>query len=244
MKCILILVLSISTLTQVFGQTCDLNGRVISDESDILLPKTSVSLINNKDTIHTITNYSGRYTFKNLKIGTYTLLVKNDQRYLFDSVVNISKPLTVFDIRMKTFKPHVFEKTTYYKFRYREIPTCYGRYEYIIKKDSLFLDQRKLTHCNEIKDQKRKVIKRKFSYAFKKSEQKTLDSLIKSNGSDLISSYEDRVLVWGWHWNINIERQGANFNLDLPNYHNQGLEEILEYVSGLVPKKEKFDWTR
>lgn len=234
--------LSILTLTQAFGQTYDLNGRVISDESDILLPKTSMFLVKNKDTIHTIADYSGRYTFKNLKIGTYTLLAKNDQRFLFDTIVTISNPLTMFDIRMKTFKPNVLEKTTYYKFRYSEVPTCCDSYEYIIKKDSLFLNQRKLTHND--KDQKREAIKRKFSYSFKESEQKVLDSLIKSNRLDLISSYEDRVIVWGWHWTINLERQAVNFNIDLPNYHNQGLEEILKYVTSLVPEDEKFKWTR
>lgn len=244
MKFIINVFASIFIMSQAFGQNYSLSGRVIADENGFLLPHTSVFLIHDKDTISTKTDYSGKYKFENLKKGIYTVHAKNDQRLLYDTIANIPTSFNELDIRLKIFESHHYEKTTYYKFTYRSAPNSHANYKYVILKDSLFLNQRKLVEYEENKKQERKNIYRSFSYAFKESEQKTLDSLVKSNGLDLISTYEDRVIIWGWYWTINLQRQAVNFDIDLPNYHNQGLEEILKYVTSLVPEDEKFKWTR
>lgn len=244
MKFIINVVTSIFIISQAFGQNYGLSGRVIADENDFLLPHTSVFLIQDNDTISTKTDYSGKYKFENLKKGIYKVYAKNNQRFLYDTIANISSSFNELDIRLKTFEPHHYEKITYYKFTYRSAPTSHSNYEYIILKDSLFLNQKKLVEYEENKTQERKAIYKSFSYALNESEQKTLDRLVKSNRLDLISTYEDRVMVWGWHWTINLEQQAVNFDIDLPNYHNQGLEEILKYVTSLVPEDEKFKWTR
>ncbi|MFT5751917.1 MAG: hypothetical protein ACI828_002741 [Flavobacteriales bacterium] len=244
MKNILAFLATFFIFSSAFSQTLTLEGSAVTDENDYLLPHTQIMLISGTDTIIQQTNYSGIYAFKKLKPGRYNIHAekKDSNRFKYDTVISIFEPNTIFHLRMKAFDPPVWKKTTYLEFNYRKSVDCNKSYFYTIKRDSIILNQGIWSRC---KGNKRTLNEKKFEYALTETETKAFDRLVESNRLDLVDTYQQRVFSgWSKSWRITIERQSITYTIDLPNYHNQGLEEILKFASDLVPKEEKFDFTR
>jgi len=135
---------------------------------------------------------------------------------------------------------------------------------YKIYEDSVVLFQEALIVKNyQTRFENRRTDTSNYVHLFCKSEKKILDSIIKVNKLDNISMYEkrsywgirsiDSIYIkldstefysqrwpqWGKSWNVKIKRDYITYSIDLPNYHNSGLEDLLIFVSSLIPEKKK-----
>lgn len=240
-------ILVLLSFAQFYGQNAKLSGTVVQDENDYLLSDITIYLISKtKDTVSSVTNYNGKYTFESIKKGEYKL--RASSRYYpqdtLDTLISISESVNKLDLRLKSyFKQTVFKKNKYFKFKYREVPTSTFDYEYIITKDSVYLNQTLLVPIKG-SDYEFRAKHSNYAYALSPKEKITLENLVKSNNLLLVSSYEKRMVLFGPVWKIKFDYQSLTYTLDLPNYHNQGLEELLTYATGLIPKRKKMKWTR
>lgn len=248
MKIKLSFILSFLFIAQIYGQNAQLCGTVVQDENDYLIPSTAIYLISKtNDTVSSESNYNGKYIFENLEKGEYrlrTLSNYDTSRMILDTVVTLLDSVNYIDLRLKMFRPYVFEKNSFFEFKYAEVPTSTFNFEYIIKKDSIFLNQTLKVPIDGSDYSRLRAEHSNYVYVLKPKEKMTIENLVKSYNLLLVSSYERRMLVWGWHWKISFDYQSITYNIDLPNYHNQGLEELINYVTSLIPKSKKKRWTR
>jgi len=43
----------------------------------------------------------------------------------------------------------------------------------------------------------------------------------------------------GTQWEVEIHRDSITYNINLPNFNNAGLESLINFITCLVPKKER-----
>jgi len=155
------------------------------------------------------------------------------------------------------------------EFEFRNVPTSTNSYKYNIYEDSVALFQRDLKimfHGSIF--QFSKTYTSNYVHVFSAEEKIILDSIIIVNNLNDISMYEERsywgmtsfdslvyamdsseyynhrLCQWGMYWKVIIMRDYITFSIDLINYHNSGLEDLLNFVSSLIPVEKKDMFTR
>ena len=90
----------------------------------------------------------------------------------------------------------------------------------------------------------REIKEKQYTHVYNQEEANKIKSIINKYNLDSVSLYEQRITNWGYVWDIRIKRASITFDISLPNYHNQGLEELLSFARGLIPRRKKNTFTR
>ena len=121
-------------------------------------------------------------------------------------------------------------------FKYRCVPTSTDDYSIVINGEKFVLNKTEKIANNKKKI--KRVDTSSYSHSFNSKEKVILQTIIKANSLDSISKYQDRVTEWGTLWEVTIVRNSITYNIDLPNYNNDGLESLINFILCLIPRKE------
>jgi len=226
----LTLLLLITTNSFCLSQSGDIRGLIINEFTNEPAPRSAVALISGTDTIMQKTDYSGNFAFTDIQFGNYTLRNRNSEFFRTDSTINLINETLSVNLEVTPILGHKRETpTSSVQFEFWAVPTSTLRYSYAFTKDSIKLIQNENTdhihYCTE-------------------EESKEITRLIDKYNLNFASTYEQRITRWMIGWKIDIERAGMRYDLNLPNYHNQGLEELIKYVSSIFPTECKHQFTR
>ena len=128
-------------------------------------------------------------------------------------------------------------------FKFLSAPTSSFVYIYHINLDSITLTQ-KSTIWGGKPEKALGVDTSQYIHILNTKEKHRIQEIINEYHLDSVGLYKQRITTWGYEWHIKIEQADIIFTIDLPNYHNQGLEELLNYCASLIPKRKKGRFAR
>jgi len=243
MKIILYIFVLILIATPSFSQKGEITGTVCYSDCPETLLYVSVFLISGSDTIVQEPNYSGQFTFTNLKYGSYHLYYRHIGYNSKDTLVVLKTKVLNLQLELKSDYPQEWITDPIVDFKFLSAPTSSSVYIYQINTDSIMLTQ-KSTIWGEKSEKALRVDTSQYIHILNTKEKHRVQEIINEYHLDSVGLYTQRTTTWGYEWHIKIEQADIIFSIDLPNYHNQGLEELLNYCASLIPKRKKSRRTR
>ena len=226
------------------SQNINLTGTTVDSETKSPVPLVEIYLISELDTLKQKSNFSGEYKFDSLELKKYRLVTNFIHSYVKSNlVIDLTEMDNNFDIELKSRELYKQTIKSKIKFELYRATSSHTSYKYIIYSDSIKLVQEEL-----IPDPKaeRKILKNNttnFVHIYSSKEKDSLKNIIKQYKLDSVALYEKRISFGGTQWEIEIIKDAITYKIDLPNYHNQGLEELLNYVAALIPREKKHEYT-
>lgn len=226
-----------------YSQNSSITGLVINQETSEPIPLVDVYLVSENDSISQKSNYSGRYSFDNLYPGQYRVYTESSQ-FSPDTLITVDQKNVELTVEVKGKTAEKKDTEPQIVFMFYHTPTATTSYIYLISPFRVQLIQEKLKRDKKDLRLSKKVKEKETVHVFTTTQQLIFQDIVNDYKLDSAGLYTRRITHWGMMWYVEFMNDGITYKIELPNYHNQGLEELLNFASGLIPRKEKSKWIR